>query len=248
MVTMDFVWIYVVGESSFHKCGIFNELEYSIKSVRKFYQGEARCFVIGDDPKLDVNYIPSPKYSGGNTQPRHQDQMLKFDKLWDSDINEEFVLMYDDIYLLQPTTKEELQITYGRSEVDDVYEYIKTRKGTGGYKRLWTSTYDYIKTYRDSNGLKTYDWETHLPRFMLKSKLKHLIDTLKLRNVPKISTSLYSAYYSGETVIMPDDLQSDLWTHKPGMDFEAEFDKKFMNIYDNVIIPEFVDKMKAKYD
>ena len=245
---MDFVWVYISKDSSFHKVGLFNELEYSIKSVKKMYQGEARCFVVGDDPKLDVNYIPVDKYVGGHSQYRHMDQMKKMDMLWDSDVNEEFVLMYDDIYLLQPTTKEELQITYGCAEVTDVYGYIKTRKGTGGYKRLWTSTYDYIKTFRDVKGLKTYDWETHLPRFMLKSKLKHLIDTLNLRNTPKLAYSLYAAYYSDETTIMPPSLQSDLWTHKPGMDFDAEFDKKFMNIYDNVIIPEFVDKMKAKYD
>lgn len=247
---MDFVWIYITGESSYYKCGLFNELEYSIRSVQKMYQGVPNCFVIGDDPKLDdlgVTHIPSPRLSGGR-QPRHADQIAKFDKLWDSEVGEEFVLMYDDIYLLQPTTKEELQITYARSEITDVYEYAKNRMGTTLYKQLWVSTYDYIKTFRDSKNLKTYDWETHLPRYMVKNNLKSLIDRLNLREVPKISTSLYAAYHSEETLIMPDGLQSDLWTHKPGMDFDKEFDKSYMNIYDNVIVPEFVEHMKQKFD
>ena len=29
---------------------MFYELEYSIKSVKKNYKGDARCFVVGDDP------------------------------------------------------------------------------------------------------------------------------------------------------------------------------------------------------
>lgn len=245
---MDFVWIYIENESYSYKAGIFNELEYSIKSVQKFYQGDVRCFVIGDDPKLDVVHIPVEKYNGASPQPRHMDQIKKLDMLWDSDVNEEFVLMYDDMFILQPTTKAELQTVYGLSEVNDVYEHAKTRQGTTLYRRLWLSTYDYIKTYRDSKGLKTYDWETHLPRFMLKSKLKGLINRLNLRNTAKLSYSLYAAHYTKEAIIMPDDLQSDLWTHKPGMDFDKYLSRKYLNIYDNVIVPEFVTKMKERYD
>lgn len=245
---MDFVWVYISRESSYHKCGLFNELEHSIKSVQKFYQGEARCFVVGDDPKLDVIHIPVERFTESHKQPRHMDHMKKLDMLWESDINEEFILMYDDIFILQPTTKEELQITYGKAEVDDPEEYVKTRKGTVPYKRLWLSTYDYIKPFREISGLKTYDWETHLPRFWEKTKLKGIIDKYNLRRVPRIVGSLYAAEHSKETVVLPDDLQADLWTHKPGMDFNVPFAKKYMNIYDNVIIPEFVDKMKEVLD
>ena len=244
---MDFVWVYVARESSYYKCGLFNELEYSIKSVHKMYHGDVRCFVIGDDPKLkDVIHIDSPR-TYETSQPRHNDQMIKFEKIWGSDIGDEFVLMYDDVYLLQPTTKEDLQIVYAKAEVDDPAEYVKTRTGTPPYKRYWLSTYDYIKTDRDIRRLKTYDWETHLPRLYNKDKIKGIIDKFNLRNVPRLPYSLYASQYAKETLVMPDDLQSDLWTHKPGMDFEVEFAKKYMNIYDNVIVPEFIDKMKSIY-
>ena len=42
---------------------------------------------------------------------------------------------------------------------------------------------------------------------------------------------------------MPPELQSDIWSHEPGMDFDVEFSKKYMNMYDDVIVPDFLDKM-----
>lgn len=243
---MDFVWPYVKRFSFWDKSGMFNELDYSIRSVRENYQGDVRCFVIGDDPELDVIHLPAPPLVESDPvtkQPRHKDQMNKFKVLLDSEVNEEFVLMYDDIYILKPTTKADLMKTYGRCELHNPVEYIKTRMGGAPYKRLWLSTYEYIVTFRHSKGQKTYDWETHLPRFMEKSKLKWIIEALNLTNIPRISTSLYPAHYAEETFIMPEGLQSDIWTHTPGMDFDKEFECHYMNIGDDVIVPELIERM-----
>jgi len=256
---MDFVWFYAEKFSAWHFTRQFYELDYSIRSVRKNYRGDVRCFVIGDDPKLDVIHLKAPPTVADDQslqQPRHMDNMLKCKVLLESEINEEFVLMYDDIYLLKPTTREEIMTTYGLSEVGDPNGYIKIRGGGTPYKKLWVSTYDYIKTYRDIKGLKTYDWETHLPRFQEKTKLKWIIETLNLMNIPRIFTSLYSAYPREpwkenspfmETTIMPEGFQSDMFTHTPGMDFDKEFACHYMNIGDGIIIPEFMDRMKALF-
>lgn len=245
---MDFVWIYVKKFSSWYKSGQFNELDYSIKSVRKNYQGDVRCFVVGDDPGLDVIHVKAPPVVIEDTthkQPQHWDLNNKFDAILDSEVGEEFVLMYDDIFMLKTTTKEEIMKTYGRCEVDNPEEYIRhNRHGGSPYKRLWLTTYNYIKPFRDLKGLKTYDWETHLPRFLLKTKLNEVIDGFLLRKLPKIHTSLYSAHHGGETFLMPEGFQSDIWTHTPGMDFEKEFACHYMNIDDNVIVTEFIKRMK----
>ena len=247
---MDFVWVYAKRFSFWHKSGLFNELDYSIRSVRKNYQGEARCFVVGDDPGLDVIHIPSPPvvmHDPVTQQPRHQDHMKKVKAIMDSEINEEFVLMYDDVFILKPTSEEEIKRTYGRAEVTVPEDYIRTRLGTRAYKRLWLATYEYIITYRYSKGLKTYDWETHLPRFFEKTKLKWVIDALKLEKTPKLNNSLYAAHFSEETTVMPPGFQSDIWTHVPGMDFDKEFACHYMNIGDNVIVKEFIDRMKQRF-
>ena len=255
---MDFVWIYAKKFSAYYKSGLFNELDYSIRSVRKNFQGDARCFVVGDDPGLDAIHLKAPPlvtHDPINKEPVNLDLLNKMEAIIDSHkVNEEFILMYDDIFILKPTTKEELKQEYGRCEVVNPSNYIQTRNGGRPYKKLWVSTYDYIVPFRLQKGLKSYDWETHLPRFLEKKKLKWLINALNLRDIPKIPTSLYSAgcYIAAdefkdceipETLVMPPDLQSDIWTHTPGMDLEAEFNKKYMNIYDDVLVPEFLERM-----
>jgi len=247
---MDFVWFYAKKFSAYNLGHEFYELDYSIRSVRKNYQGDVRCFVIGDDPELDVIHLKAPplvtvdKVTG---QPRQKDHMNKFQVLLDSEVNEEFVLIWDDVFILKPTDEAEIKKTYGRCEVTDPYEYIKTRSGGRPYKKLWLTTYEYLLQYRKSKGLKMYDWETHLPRFMEKSKLKQVINDHYLRDIPKLVTGMYQAYYGGETHIMPDGFQADLYDHFPGLDFEKEFKCHHMNIGDNVIVPGLTDRMKEMF-
>ena len=198
---MDFVWIYAKKFSYWYKSGQFNELDYSIRSVRKNYKGDVRCFVVGDDPGLDVIHLKAPPVVMQDDvyhQPQHFDLMNKFDVILNSEVNEEFVLMYDDIFMLKTTDKEEIKKTYGRCELGNVEEYIRTgRDGGTPYKKVWLMTYNYIQPYRNIKGLKTYDWETHLPRFMEKKHLKWLIERLNLKDLPMIPTSLYSAHFGG---------------------------------------------------
>ena len=266
---MDFVWIYAKRFSSWDMSGLFNELDYSIRSVRKNYQGDVRCFVVGDipTPMLDVIHIQAPEVIMEDIvhgQPQHFDLNNKFTTILESEINEEFVLMYDDIFILKPTSKEEIMKTYGKCELTDLAAHAKKRSGGRPFKKLWLDTYTYIFTYRHSKGLKTYEWETHLPRFMEKKKLKWIFDRLNVENIPRIHTSLYSAgcYVDAEnkdgskmfpdceipeTHIMPGGFQSDIYAHTPGMDFDAEFNCHHMNIGDNVIVPELIERMHREF-
>jgi len=244
---MDFVWPYAKKFSAWALGHQWNELDYSIRSVKKNYQGDVRCFVIGDDPELEgVTHLPAPpvvELDDETGQPRHWDFMNKYEVLFNSEVNEEFILIYDDVFILQPTTYEEMKVTYGRCEVTNPYKYIQTRDGGTPYKRIWLATYDYIIAERYDRGLKTYDWETHLPRLMTKTRLKEVINRVNLKKVPKLATGLYQSFFSEETVIIPEGLQSDIYTHKPKMDFSKEFECKFMNIGDSVIVPSFIKQM-----
>ena len=260
---MDFVWFYAKDFSAWHLGHPFYELDYSIRSVKKNYQGEVRCFVIGDDPELEgVIHLEAPPLvmrDDITQQPRQKDHMNKYQVILDSEVNEEFVLIWDDVFILKPTTEEDIKKTYGRCEVTNPHEYINTRSGGRPYKKLWVDTYEHVLFYRKRKGLKTYDWETHLPRFMEKSKLAWLIDAMYLRDIPKLVTGLYHGYFcptrdvegfddtNDVTHIMEEGFQSDIWAHTPNMDFDKEFDCHFMNIGDNIIVPEFVAKMKEAF-
>jgi len=247
---MDFVWQYIHGPSAWRKMGLFNELEYSIKSVTQNVK-DARCIVVGDDPGLDVIHIPGPARvdEHPSKQQQHVDKFYKMQAMLDSDlVGDEFVLMYDDMFILQPTTIEELKINWAKSEVTIIDDYLKSdiRTGSLSYLRIWRATYEFIKMWRDIKKQKTYDWESHTPRYIEKEKLAETLGHFDVHN-PKIVTGLYDGFFADNTKLLEEDTLSDLWTHKPGMDFNKEFSRRYLNIYDNVIVPEFVDKMKEVF-
>ena len=258
---MDFVWIYEYGGSFHKKSGYFLELEYSMQSVRKFYK-DAECYVAASphaqkklkDLKKDYNIIDCPNQvlTHVTNHPDHFDVLNKFTKIIEDDrVGEEFILMYDDIFLLQPMTKADFK-TYGKHEVDDVAEFLQRKEGKdyvrGGsvmYREMWKATYNYITIERKRSGQKMYDWETHLPRLMEKTKLKDVIDSYGLKYVPMLITSLYSHEYGGETTLMDEMTQSDLYTYKPTKhDLEHEFSKKFLNLGDDACTPEIIEIIK----
>ena len=237
---MDFVWIYIHKFSYFGKSGLWNEIEYSIKSVRQNYPG-ARCWVVGDDPGFGVNHIPCEQVERHDKgYPAEIDVVKKFRKIIESDVGEEFILMYDDIFILNPVTYEDFKITYGYSHVDNVEEYA--RKWSRSYKMLWKNTYRIIANLVDD----IYDWETHLPRLYDKFQLEQVLDAYDCDNVPLIATSLYAAHYIKDTVLMDDSVQYDLFNVRV-VDYTEGFKCKFMNIMDETIDMDFENKMKEVF-
>ena len=235
---IHFVWPYILEPSFYNKGGIFNELEYSIKSVRKFYP-DCRCFVVGDDPGLDVIHIPVERKRHEVIQwERHIDQLAKFRAIIDSEINEEFILMYDDTYFLQPITDKDLKVYYGYNKVDDVERYV--RKWSRTYAMLWKDTYRKIQDFRTD----IYDWESHMPKFLNKTGLENVIKEFKLEENNLISTSLFAAKYAKETILI-EGLQYDLVSWPPTIDIDEGFKRKFLNIMDPAITFEFIDKIKS---
>jgi hypothetical protein len=236
---MDFVWTYIKDPSFFNKGGIFNELEYSVKSVEKNYDGAVRCFVVGDKPPVDgVIHIPVERVHHTVIQwERHVDQIAKFRAIIDSDINEDFVLIYDDTYLMNKVIEKDITTTYGYNKVDDVEKYI--RKWSRTYAMIWKETYRKIAEFRSD----LYDWETHLPRYLSKIRLENVINKFNLDENNLISTSLYAAKYAENTVLMGD-LQYDLVSWPPKIPLEEGFKRKFMNLMDPAITFEFIDAIK----
>ncbi|MCP3893411.1 MAG: hypothetical protein GY706_02085 [Bacteroides sp.] len=157
--------------------------------------------------------------------------------------------MYDDIFILQNTTVEDLKINWARCEVTNIDEYLqsKMRTGTTGYKASWKTTYEFIYMLRSGMGKKTYDWETHTPRFFNKSNLKDMLDRYDFSTLQMMPQAIYDGFHADNTQIITSEIQSDMWSHKPFMDFGKEFAKNYMNIYDNVIVPEFIEHMKEKF-
>lgn len=254
---MDFVWQFIVKDSAWYKMGIFNELEYSIRSVIKYYHGDYRLIVVGDKPdvSMDVIHIPGyPRYeqhpSGRAGYRQHVDQYFKKLAMVESDlIGDEFVVMYDDMFLLQPTTKDDLKINWAKAEVDVIDDYLRSdiRRGDLSYKRIWRSTYEGVKMIRDFKGLKTYDWETHTPRYFEKEKLDKILHTFDFINSPRIVSGIYDGMYAENTQIITPEIHSDLYTDNHNIDLDKEFEKCLMNIHDNAIVSDLIKHMEQKF-
>lgn len=248
---MDFVWQYLYKDSFWGRSGIFNELEYSIKSVKKFGP-DPRCIVVGDKPPVsfgDIIHIPAPPFPEQHPSKQRQtvDKTNKMEVMaTHPDIGDEFVIMYDDVFLLKPTTVDDLKINWARQEITYIEEYMQSGKRTGdrSYREMWRSTYEFIKMIRDEREQKTYDWETHTPRYFEKSKLNDLFRKFDFEYNPKLVQALYDGFHAHNTQIINDEIQTDLWSHEPGMDFVKLLDVQYLNIYDNVIVPEFVEQLK----
>ncbi len=240
---MDFVWIYAHRYSFFAKSGLFNELDYSIKTVKKFYKN-ARCWVVGDTPVTDeeVTHIPTELVLTARSplDRRNVDLMRKLDAILDSDINEEFVLMYDDQYFLRKITKKDLQPT-ALCRIDDLSKYHRV-KGLL-YGRLWDNTYKTISEM----GVPMYDYETHLPRLMEKEKTRWLMDTHDLRNQNYLIHSLYYTMFAEDPILISEDdtIRSHTWTVSGGEDWDYIFSKKFLIVHDDSCIPQLWDRIKA---
>lgn len=239
---MDFVWIYVKSLSAWYKTGLFNELEWSIKSVRKNY-GDCRCFVVGDDPGLEgVIHVPSQRIEiSKKGYARHFDVIQKLRAVLPQ-LGPEFVLMYDDIYILHPITKEQLKTVYARCSIEDVNKYMQTRPGDMTYKNALKNTLIYI---RDMFGRKDlYDWETHLPRYFVTDGVRKLIYQCRLDQQAYFLTSIYPAYYSGTPDLNWEEVQFDIWTWPPKIDLEEGFKRQFLNLADDALVNTMIDKIK----
>lgn len=242
---MNFVWIYVHGPSDYAKTGRFYELDYSIRSVKKYYQGNARCIVVGDDPELDVEHIPSQRIETSKYgYYRHFDQIKKI-KAYLEAINEDFVLMYDDIYLLNDVSEADLCQVYAKCAINDVSEYVSQRNGDAGYKRCWLNTYNRIREFRDD----LWEWETHLPRYYNVDKLKYIIRTYNLERVDYLAYSLYAAEFSDVPKIVDETIQSQVLEYLPyHTNWDKNFSAKFMDTADNGLSGEFIKLMRKKYN
>ena len=178
-----FVYVYI-------KQGVmWDELMYSIMSIRKFFNGEHKIFVVGDRPGIPgVSHIPVARVHGGRN-PKAQDSIAKLQLIADNkQINEDFVYMYDDIVLLKPCTEEDLKVTRAIDYVPKPGTYFSPRaRPSKTWINLWLRTMITLQ----KEGLPTWNYETHLPRWYNKTNVSSIIQRFNLKNDPMLFASLY---------------------------------------------------------
>lgn len=156
---MDIVWVYKSQPNS-------DELLWSIKSTKNLEHG--RKLVIGDHPATDEVEHIKPPVTRWSMLSAHHDVLHKLYHATQLDISEDFILMNDDFFVMQPTP---VPIAH-RGTLD---EHIAQRGRTDGYNKTLERTNQYLK----SKGIeKPLSYELHIPMVFNKQKLADLFDEL----------------------------------------------------------------------
>lgn len=159
---LQFVWPYWHGGAK------GDEIRFSVRSVETFFQGRAKCTVIGDKPPwFTGHYIKQRKLKN---RSGFRDMLAKVRTMsTHRDIAEEFVWMMDDDYFLRPFTVEEVAVP--RAE-------RFRRSNANEWQRIKTASVDRLT----ENGLPSNDFATHAPHYVEKQKLLDICTAYNLKH------------------------------------------------------------------
>jgi len=171
---MQFVWPYWEGGA------MGDELRFSMRSVDKFFDGNATMLVIGDKPSWYTGpHIGKKRVNNRKPWQSFRDTLSKlYFMATKPEVNSEFVWMMDDVYFLKPFTLEDVQ-------------QPRAYRWTGGDKNGWQKLKNATMERLQSEGHTTHDFATHLPHYVEKQKLAEMYEKYDLHN----NTHLWEVLY-----------------------------------------------------
>jgi len=176
--TLQFVWCY------WHRGAKQDELRFSMRSVEKHYHGQATFLVIGDRPPwydgplIEQERIPRNKSKGFRRGLR--DVLAKMETLSrHPDVDDDFVWMMDDVFMVQDTTREQLKVARGFRKIGS--------SRINGWQSVKTDTGNRLREM----GKSAIDCATHLPHYVEKKKLAELFQVFN----PLEETFLWEVAY-----------------------------------------------------
>lgn len=207
-----------------------DELKYSLRSLEKNYQGNYKVVIVGEMPTFindKVLFIDVP-HTGKS--PREDVATKRICVDTHKHIPEEYYWMNDDIYFVNPVTREDLGIPTVICDLDEgMSKYDKqTPWGKDMHK-----TYEYLC----DNGYPTLNYATHVPHKIRKSIAAELNHSMDLVHNPHVFENLYYNIHFQE--LLPYWLHLDhknnllFSVNRPNPDWhkvdEQLLSKKFMN-------------------
>jgi hypothetical protein len=169
MRQIQFVYLYINGPDN----GL--ELQLSIRSVERNFKGKAKITVVGTKPSWYTgHFIDVPPFKGIREaitrRPFRDTQNKIMQCLHHPEIDEKFVWIMDDVYLLKPTTLAELSVP----RFDPWYRVNN--------KTVWHQQIRITFAALAKNGKSNLQYGTHLPHVFEK---KNLIDCFGQYDYPK---------------------------------------------------------------
>jgi len=174
---------------------IWEELKFSCMSILKYYQGKYKIYIVGDKPPFRGPYTFIPHIAiHHKLHAKAFDSVSKLRLITErSDINDEFVYMYDDQVFLKDFWYSFINQPIAHDEViGDPGEYFgkSGRIPSPRWKKLFYTTFNALR----SHGLPTWNYETHAPKIFRKKEILEVIEKFRPDRVPMLFNSLYTNY------------------------------------------------------
>ena len=139
--------VYILGNGS-----KFNneEIRYSLRSLEKFVNFN-RVFIVGECPKFLRNVIHIPFGDSKNPRVNHLEKINEIiEKV--SDLSENFLLMYDDIFFID------------KVDIENYPNYYKGEMQTyNGFDSFFKKSMSDTKDYLESKGASILNYSVHKP-------------------------------------------------------------------------------------
>ena len=185
------VWVYWAGGA------VGDELLWSVRLAQKHLADVSNFAVCGDVPKwFDGHGINSPKWTHsdhrkrfGNTKwTKWTDSIIKLQRIIDDpNITDDFLWMYDDTFIVKPTSIAELAVPRSLG-------YLNQR----AVGNLWRQCRARTAGALMKEQLPINDYSTHLPMVYNKQKLQQTIDLFECHTRPRVIESLYGNHHLGK--------------------------------------------------
>lgn len=189
------VWVYVTQGAE------AESIELSIQFAQRNLIDCDSFVVCGDrPPNWNGDFIESPRipfheYSAITGQKmarkwrKYVDSIHKLNRIIASElVSDSFLWMYDDTFILKPTTFDELAIARHRGPASVSSQQLKKK----GWREAKRRTFDVLANH----GLPVNDYSTHAPTVYEKSKLQHTIEHFQAFTRPRVIESLYLNHWN----------------------------------------------------
>ena len=214
------------------------KLQYVLRSFELHFKEEFNMHIIGHLPATykNIGHIPFhddlTKHTEYNLGKKLKIAAARFDR---------FIWTYDDIYLLQPMTLEDIAMPRV-NEYLALYSMEQRRSGPW-FDLLW-KTFDRCLEL----GLPGFSFETHLPYFFESGKLQKALNLFNIERGEHLAKSAYSNLYFPGRENLVWDHEKVVFYAKEDFDRNPHFGKaKFLNHNATGLTKGLQEKIKSLF-
>ena len=186
---MDFVWPY------FKDAAHGAELELSLRSVQKNFQGNANLIVIGDLPteiNFDFTFVHCPRIASKQHHAFYDTFHKVHSAIQSDQVDEQFVWIHDDVFFIGEVTAETLQAgMYAEyKSLSDLLDYQPANNWLLQKKKTMLHLYD-------SGHRHVMDFDTHAPLLLDSQHVLQISDEFDIANNALLWQSVYGNTFEG---------------------------------------------------